>query len=83
MSQPHLKLEPIKVKQLVANYRAGDIVIPEFQREYVWRRSKAPKLIDSLYRNFSISSLLLWGTRSDGAGAGGEPRAASNKSSCC
>jgi predicted nucleotidyltransferase len=24
------------------------IVIPEFQREYVWRRSKAPLLIDSL-----------------------------------
>src|ERR1017187_4643967 len=41
-------------------YRAGRIVIPEFQREYVWRKSKAPRLIDSLYRGFPISSLLLW-----------------------
>jgi hypothetical protein len=28
-------------------------------REYVWKKSKAPKLIDSLYRGFPISSLLL------------------------
>src|SRR5271166_5704289 len=60
MIQPHLKLEAVKVKQLVADYRAGHIVIPEFQREYVWKKSKASKLIDSLYRGFPISSLLLW-----------------------
>jgi hypothetical protein len=60
MTQPRLKLEQVKVKQLVADYRAGHIVIPEFQREYVWRKSKAPRLIDSLYRGFPISSLLLW-----------------------
>jgi uncharacterized protein with ParB-like and HNH nuclease domain len=52
MTQPHLKLEMVKVKQLVADYRAGRIVIPEFQREYVWKKSKAPKLIDSLYKWF-------------------------------
>jgi hypothetical protein len=40
----------------------GRIVIPEFQREYVWRKSKAPKLLDSLYRGYPISSLLLWAT---------------------
>lgn len=35
-------------------------MVPEFQRDYVWKPSKAPKLVDSLYRNFPISSLLLW-----------------------
>ena len=39
---------------------SGRIVIPEFQREYVWKPGKAPWLIDSLYRGFPISSLLLW-----------------------
>ncbi len=68
MTQHHLKPETIKVKQLVADYRAGHIVIPEFQREYVWKKSKAPKLIDSLYRGFPISSLLLWES-SEGARA--------------
>lgn len=59
-TDPHLEHQTLKVKQLVDDYRAGRIVIPEFQRDYVWRRGKAPRLIDSLYRGFPISSLLLW-----------------------
>ena len=55
-----LEHQIIKVKQLVEDYRAGRIVIPEFQREYVWKKSKSPRLIDSLYKGFPISSLLLW-----------------------
>jgi hypothetical protein len=55
-----LKPDTIKVKELVEEYRSGRVVIPEFQREYVWKPSKAPWLIDSLYRGFPISSLLLW-----------------------
>lgn len=50
----------IKVGQLIDDYRAGRIMIPEFQREYVWSPVKAVKLIDSLYKGFPISSLLLW-----------------------
>ena len=60
MLEPQLKPDTIKVNQLVDAYRSGRIVIPEFQREYVWKRGRAPFLIDSLYRGFPISSLLLW-----------------------
>ena len=60
MPEPRLEPQTVKVKQLVSDYRSGRVVIPEFQREYVWKPSKAPKLIDSLYRGFPISSLLLW-----------------------
>ena len=42
------------------DYRGGRLVVPEFQREYVWKPSRAPKLIDSIYRGFPISVLLLW-----------------------
>ena len=45
-TEPRLEHQTFKVKQLVEDYRAGRIVIPEFQREYVWRYSKAPRLID-------------------------------------
>ena len=58
--EPRLELPTLKVKQLIEDYRTGRIVIPEFQREYVWRPGKAPRLVDSLYRGFPISSLLLW-----------------------
>jgi uncharacterized protein with ParB-like and HNH nuclease domain len=38
---PELRLENsvIKVRQLIEDYRAGRIVIPEFQRPYVWKKS--------------------------------------------
>jgi len=76
MIQPHLKLEQVKVKQLVVNFRAGHIVVPEFQREYVWKKSKAPKLIDSLYRGFPISSLLLWQSTEEARARRKDPRPA-------
>src|SRR5438876_9800740 len=60
MSEPRLEHQNIKIKDLIEQYRSGRIVIPEFQRDYVWRKSKAPLLIDSLYRGFPVSSLLLW-----------------------
>jgi hypothetical protein len=60
MTQPRLEHQNVKVKQLIDDYRSGRIVIPEFQRDYVWKKSKAALLIDSLYRGFPISSLLLW-----------------------
>jgi hypothetical protein len=60
MATPKLKNDRVKVGDLVADYRAGRLVIPEFQRDYVWRKGKAPRLLDSLYRSFPISTLLLW-----------------------
>jgi hypothetical protein len=60
MAEAHLEHQTVKVRQLVEDYRAGRIVIPEFQREYVWKKSRAPHLVDSLYRGFPISSLLTW-----------------------
>lgn len=62
MTAPSLKNTRTTIGELVADYRAGRLVIPEFQRDYVWRRPKAPKLIDSLYRAYPISTLLLWRT---------------------
>lgn len=60
MPESRLKHSPLKIGQLIEDYRGGKIVIPEFQREYVWKKSKASRLIDSLYKRFPISSLLLW-----------------------
>ena len=55
-----LKNESLKIGDLIESYRSGKIVIPEFQRDYVWKPSKAALLLDSLYQGFPISSLLLW-----------------------
>jgi hypothetical protein len=74
MLEPQLEHSVIKIRQLIENYRAGQIVIPEFQREYVWKPNRAPKLIDSLYRGYPISSLLLWVTSQDVTSRRRDPR---------
>ena len=54
-----------KIRNLIDDYRQGRLVIPEFQRDYVWKPGKAPKLIDSLYHGFPVSSLLVWESNGD------------------
>lgn len=39
-----------------------DMVLPEFQREYVWEREQAKQLIVSLYLGYPTGSLLFWKT---------------------
>jgi uncharacterized protein with ParB-like and HNH nuclease domain len=55
-----LEIQTLKVRQVVEDYRGSSLVIPEFQREYVWKPSRAPRLLDSIYRGYPISALLLW-----------------------
>ena len=76
MSEPRLEHQNVKIKQLIDDYRSGRIVIPEFQREYVWKKSRAPLLIDSLYRGFPISSLLLWQSNEETRARRRDPRPA-------
>jgi len=75
-TEARLELDRVKITDLIDDYRAGKIVIPEFQREYVWRKSKAPHLIDSLYRRFPISSLLLWRSSEETRARRKDPRPA-------
>lgn len=53
---------PLKVEDLIADVRTGEIGIPEIQRDYVWRRTQIAKLLDSLYRGFPTGQILLWDT---------------------
>ena len=59
---------------VVKNYRVGRLwrfcddglfAIPEIQREFVWDIKKACKLLDSIYRQLPIGSLLIWETGAD------------------
>lgn len=42
--------------------RKRDIVLPEFQREYVWSREQAKQLMVSLVKAYPVGSLLFWKT---------------------
>lgn len=70
----NLDIQTLKVRDIIEDYRSGRLVIPEFQREYVWKKSRAPHLIDSIYRSFPISALLLWSSDSDVRSRRRDPR---------
>ena len=44
---------------------SGEICIPAFQREFVWKSAQILSLLDSVYRGFPISSLLFWKAPAD------------------
>jgi len=52
----------MKIRELMDSIRDLDMVLPEFQREYVWEREQAKQLMVSLFRDYPTGSLLFWKT---------------------
>lgn len=50
----------IKLGDLISYVGRGDYRIPQFQRDYVWKKSKVIDLFDSVYQEFPIGSFFLW-----------------------
>ncbi|MFC5828470.1 GmrSD restriction endonuclease domain-containing protein [Nonomuraea insulae] len=45
----------------------GTVLLPEFQRGYVWNRDQVRGLMRSLYKGYPVGGLLLWETEPDAA----------------
>lgn len=54
---------PRKYETLFSDIDSGRIKIPQFQREFVWDKSKTAKLIDSLLKGYPIGTFIFWKTR--------------------
>ncbi|PAU39099.1 hypothetical protein CKF94_06835 [Vibrio coralliilyticus] len=54
--------EPITIKKLIERISSGDIRIPAFQRNYVWEPDQVAFLLDSIYKEFPIGTIILWKT---------------------
>jgi len=50
------------IQELIAQVRDDEIVLPEFQRGYVWSRDQVRKLARALYRKHPTGHLLVWKT---------------------
>lgn len=50
------------IRELMDDIRNWDLVLPEFQREYVWTLEQAKQLMVSLYKGYPTGSLLFWKT---------------------
>jgi hypothetical protein len=52
----------MKVSELLDSIGKRDLVLPEFQREYVWTRDQAKQLLVSLVKGYPVGGLLFWKT---------------------
>ena len=53
----------INFNDLISNIRNGIIVIPRFQRDFVWKLEYTAKLLDSILKGYPIGTFILWITR--------------------
>ena len=51
------------VSEMISDIKSQDLVLPEFQREYVWSREQAKQLLVSLTRKYPVGGLLFWKTQ--------------------
>ncbi|MCB9210916.1 MAG: DUF262 domain-containing protein [Ignavibacteriales bacterium] len=52
--------EELNIESLIKYAENEKIWLPEFQRPFVWDKNQIRLIIDSLYHNYTISSILLW-----------------------
>jgi hypothetical protein len=52
-----------RIEELAGRILRGDILLPKFQREFVWERHQIVDLLDSVANNYPIGSVLLWRSR--------------------
>lgn len=55
----------LEVKSLVDKISIGELILPEMQREYVWKSTNVRDLFDSLYRGYPSGVILVWETDED------------------
>jgi hypothetical protein len=53
-----------KLSTILDQIDAGSMLLPEFQRGYVWNRDQVRGLMRSLYKGYPVGALLVWETES-------------------
>ncbi|MBN9493098.1 DUF262 domain-containing protein, partial [bacterium] len=54
-----------RIDVLAGRILTGDILLPKFQRSFVWESPKILALLDSVARGYPIGSVLLWQSREE------------------
>ncbi len=52
-----------RIEELAARILSGDIILPKFQREFVWNKKQILDFWDSIAQNYPVGSVLLWRSR--------------------
>jgi hypothetical protein len=60
-----------QVSDLIKQIRLGELILPEFQRGYVWERPKVKQYVQSLYLGYPTGHFLIWKAYSPQRARGG------------
>lgn len=60
MQQEKIKVDQLKLFNIVDEFSKGKIRIPRFQRNYVWDRPRVVKLLNSIYKEYPIGTFFFW-----------------------
>lgn len=61
-----------KLSTILDQIDIGTVLLPEFQRGYVWNRDQVRGLMRSLYLGHPVGGLLLWETDAESVSVRGE-----------
>ena len=50
------------LSHLIEEIKHGSLALPDIQRPFVWKSSKARDLFDSMYRGYPVGTLMFWET---------------------
>ncbi len=53
----------MKLKNILEQIDQGVLALPQFQRGFVWKRWQVRNLMESLYQEYPIGSMLVWQTK--------------------
>ncbi len=53
----------MKLKSILEQIDQNVLALPQFQRGFVWKRRQVRELMESLYQEYPIGSMLVWQTR--------------------
>lgn len=67
------------LESLLSQIDSGSMLLPEFQRGYVWNRDQVRGLLRSLYLGYPVGGLLVWETETTAEDVRGTDEAAGNK----
>lgn len=56
----------MKISELIADIEHQRLILPEFQRGYVWTATQVREYVQSLYRGYPTGSFLIWRTPNPG-----------------
>ncbi|MBK7057118.1 MAG: DUF262 domain-containing protein [Leptospiraceae bacterium] len=58
-----LEKSDTSISVLLEKFNAGELGIPEIQRDYVWSKSQVRDLVESLYKEYPTGLIYLWKTK--------------------